>query len=301
MAAASGLAVATLFGFLGGLYWVLDLFSHFRVQIFQLCLVLLGIALWRRKHKLTVFLVVLTCLNYSVVLPFYFGKSAAPSGGTVTRVMLMNLNASNGNTKQVLAAIDLAKPDLLLLEEVTPKWIHELSRLDSVYPYRIADARDDCFGIMLLSKIPLSHTNTVEIGATGVPSILATVHLPQGEISFIGTHPVPPVSVEYARRRDRQLDALARCVQEQSRPVLLVGDLNASPWSAHFRKLLKKTDVKNSMKGFGFQPSWPVKYRFLRIPIDQLLCSSRIAVQHRGIGPDVGSDHLPVIVDFSLR
>ena len=34
-----GLAVATLLGFLGRLHWMFDLFSHFRVQYMQICLV----------------------------------------------------------------------------------------------------------------------------------------------------------------------------------------------------------------------------------------------------------------------
>lgn len=294
------MALVTAFGFLGRLYWVLELFSHFRVQYFQICLVLIGIALWRRKNKQAAVLALLACLNYAFVLPFYFGKPVLPNSPT-SRIMLMNINASNGNTTQVLAAIFKMKPDLLLLEEVTPKWAIELAALNADYPYCIAESREDCFGIMLLSKFPLSHTNVVHVGGADVPSILATAHLTQGEILVIGTHPLPPISANYSKHRNDQLAALPQLIQEQKGPALLVGDLNVSPWSPYFTRLLKGSGLKNSMKGFGFQPSWPSKVSFLRIPIDHILHTPEIVIHHRFVGADIGSDHLPVIVDFSLR
>ena len=294
--AGAGLAVATLLGFLGRLFWVFDLFSHFRVQYFQAFLVLIGISIWRRKNRqLTVF-ALLACLNYAFVLPLYFGKPPAATE-LPARAMLMNLNASNGNTEQVLNAVNAADPDLFLCVEVTPKWAAELSQLD--YPYRVEKPQKDCFGIMLLSKYPLSRTNVVLLGSAGVPSITADVHLPQGDISLIGTHPLPPFNGEYSNDRNDQLAALPQLVREQKYPVLLIGDLNVSPWSSHFVRLLKDSGLKNSMKHFGFQPSWPSQNRFLRIPIDHMLHSPEILIHRRVVGSDVGSDHFPVWIDFS--
>jgi endonuclease/exonuclease/phosphatase (EEP) superfamily protein YafD len=213
----------------------------------------------------------------------------------------MNLNASNGNTERVQSAIRVADPDLLLLVEVTPKWAQNLSCLSPAYPYRVEQPQEGFFGIVLLSKYPLSRTNVLFIGSAGVPSITADVHLPQGEISLIGTHPLPPFNREYSKHRNNQLAALPELVSKQKNPVLLIGDLNASPWSAHFVRLLKDSGLKDSMNGFGFQPSWPSQNRFLRIPIDHMLHSPEILIHRRAVGGDVGSDHLPVIVDFSIR
>jgi len=292
-----GLAGATIAGFFGQLFWVFDLFSHFRVQLFQLCLVLIGIAIWRRRNRQRVLWILLACLNYAFVLPLYLGKPP-PAAKQPVRVMLINLNASNGNTEQVLKAINTANPDLLLLEEVTPKWAHELSGLD--YPYRVSKVRNDPFGIMLLSRYPLSCTPVVVIGTAGVPSVVATVYLPQSEILFIGTHPMPPISSEFSKNRNQQLAELSKLIAQQEKPVLLIGDLNTSPWSPHFTRLLKESDLKNSMKHFGFQPSWPTGNRFLRIPLDHMLHSPEILIHNRIVGSDVGSDHLPLIVDFSV-
>jgi len=38
----------------------------------------------------------------------------------------------------------------------------------------------------------------------------------------------------------------------------------------------------------------------LRIPLDNCLVSEEVAVAGRRVGPDIGSDHLPLVVDFAL-
>lgn len=295
-----GILTVSLFGYLGRFHWFLDLFSHFRVQYLQLCLIPFVIALWMRRNKRAVALVLLVCLNYTFVLPLYFGKPD-PTNGKLIRAMLMNINAANGNTDQVLEAIKRAAPDILLLEEVTPKWAHELEALHATYPYRIAEPQDGCFGIILLSKVPLEHGEIVEIGTAGLPSIIVEAHFPQGVISVIGTHPLPPTGANYSKQRNAQLAALPQYVKEQKYPVLLIGDLNTTPWSPYFRALEKESGLKNSMQGFGHQPSWPSGNAFLRIPIDHMLHSDKIIIHNRMIGQKIGSDHLPVIVDFTLQ
>lgn len=294
-----GLAIATFLGFFGRLFWLFDLFAHFRVQYMQICLILIGIALWQRRNKRAVALILLACLNYAFVLPLYFGKPA-PATEKPIRAMLMNLNAGNGNTEQVLEAIRNADPDILLLEEVTPKWAHELAVLETNFPYRVAEPQEGCFGIMLLGKVPLERGKVVEIGDAGVPSITADAYLPQGTISIIATHPLPPINADYSRHRNHQLAALPDLVKTQGHPVLLMGDLNTSPWSPFFSKLIRETELENSMKGFGFQPSWPANIPFLRIPLDHMLHSPEIKIRNRMVGGNVGSDHFPVMVDFSI-
>jgi endonuclease/exonuclease/phosphatase (EEP) superfamily protein YafD len=295
-----GISTVTLFGFLGRFYWFFDLFSHFSVQYLQLCLVPFGIALWARRNKRAVALVMLVCLNYIFVLPLYFGKPA-PTKEKPVRAMLLNINAGNGNTEQVLEMIGKANPDILLLEEVTPKWASELEGLNSTYPYRIAEPQTNCFGIMLLSKYPLEHGQVVQIGTAGLPSIIAEAYLPGGVVSIIGTHPLPPVGAERSKERNAQLAELPSIVMEQKYPVLLIGDLNVTPFSYWFRHLLSESGLKNSMQGFGHQPSWPSGQFFLRIPLDHMLHSPEIIIHNRMIGGDVGSDHFPVIVDFTVE
>lgn len=293
-----GLAGASVLGLLGRIWWGFDLLSHFRVQYFQLALVALFVTLWRRQPRRAIAWIVLAGFNYAFVLPFYFGSPPSSTRPPV-RALLLNLGAGNDEADRVLNAIRSADPDFMVLEEVTPAWAHALVELQQEYPHQLADVRADCFGIMLLSKYPFEGALR-ELGEAGVPSLVVEMRLPDGVVTVIGTHPLPPISREYAVQRDGQLAALADVAADQTHPVLLIGDLNASSWSAAFRDLLANSGLENSMRHFGFQPSWPAASYFVRIPIDHVLHSPSIRIHQRVVGGAVGSDHFPVIVDFAL-
>jgi endonuclease/exonuclease/phosphatase (EEP) superfamily protein YafD len=79
-----------------------------------------------------------------------------------------------------------------------------------------------------------------------------------------------------------------------------MGDLNATPWSRPFHRFVGRSGLCDSRAGFGVQASFPAASALLRIPIDHVLVSCVIGVRNRRIGRDVGSDHLPVIVDLVL-
>jgi endonuclease/exonuclease/phosphatase (EEP) superfamily protein YafD len=96
------------------------------------------------------------------------------------------------------------------------------------------------------------------------------------------------------------LASLTPLVQRLGAPVLLLGDLNASPWSYPFRRLLEGSGLRDGSLGRGFQPTWPTGLWPLLIPLDHSLHSAGIGIQDRIVGPAVGSDHYPVIVDFTV-
>jgi endonuclease/exonuclease/phosphatase (EEP) superfamily protein YafD len=68
-----------------------------------------------------------------------------------------------------------------------------------------------------------------------------------------------------------------------------------------FRDFLATTGLKDSRVGFGWQPTWPTGSMSLRIPIDHVLVEPDLVVLERQVGPDIGSDHLPVRVRLKRR
>lgn len=100
--------------------------------------------------------------------------------------------------------------------------------------------------------------------------------------------------------RNEQLEELVKTV-DTTTPTILIGDLNTSCWGSSFKRLLKNSKLKNSSKGFGFQPTWPAGTPILFTAIDHMLHSDNIVIVDRRIGKNVGSDHLPLIVDFVVE
>jgi endonuclease/exonuclease/phosphatase (EEP) superfamily protein YafD len=80
--------------------------------------------------------------------------------------------------------------------------------------------------------------------------------------------------------------------------VIVMGDLNATPWSQPFRRLVARSGLCDSRAGFGIAASYPADSTVLRIPIDHVLITCSIGVADRRVERDIGSDHRPVIVDL---
>ena len=100
--------------------------------------------------------------------------------------------------------------------------------------------------------------------------------------------------------RNDQLDAVAQYVATVTGPKILMGDLNTSPWSHCFGRLLSRAKLVDSSRGRGVEATWPTNLIWLRIPIDFCLVSEGIAVKDKQVGTDIGSDHFPLIVDVAL-
>ncbi len=296
-------AFGTLAGFFGQFAWWLDLCVHFRVQYF-LFLAILGVILWiMRRIKTAIACGLLALINLAIIAPFYLTSpdQASPVSPTY-RAMLVNVNTEQGDPVKVRQCIQEHDPDFIVMEEISDRWAKELEALRQKYPYRTVETREDNFGIALFSKHPFLQSDIVHLGEAGVPSVYGTVSLRGGtSLSIIGTHPLPPRDREYTHRRNDQLAQLPAFLHHVKGPVLLLGDLNATPWSYSFRKLLREASLQDSSRGRGIHPTWPTFIPVLWIPIDHCLHNAEVVIADRKVGKGVGSDHYPLVVDFAIK
>jgi endonuclease/exonuclease/phosphatase (EEP) superfamily protein YafD len=188
----------------------------------------------------------------------------------------------------------------VLLLEVDEAWKRALGELADVYPQQHVVARDDHFGLALLSRIPWDRIETLQTGDAELPTVVAEWPLDEsGRLTFIGSHPLPPGSRVMAKMRNEQLRELAALAKQTSGPVILAGDLNVTSFSPYFRDLLRDSGLWDSRQGRGIQATWgPMP--LLEIAIDHCLLSREFAVRHRYVGPHLGSDHRPVTIDVCL-
>ena len=172
----------------------------------------------------------------------------------------------------------------------------------------ISSPRYDSFGIGMLvrndaQQLVIDDSQCIDItqGRAKVPVILARLNWHGQPLSLMSLHTLPPRSRSYAQARDTQLFEAANWVNEQQDPVLLIGDLNATPWSGGLRRFFANTKMRNSQQGFGIQASWPADGGPIgKIPIDHCLVSEQFIVTDRHLGNSCGSDHLPLFVTVQL-
>ena len=299
---AGGLAgLATLAGFLGAHWWFLDLFSHFRVQYLVILSVTAATLFICRQSARGAMFAALAFLNASVIAPYYVsaGIRDRPDGRNAhLKALMLNANTYGGDPVRVAALIDEQTPDIIVLAEVDHRWLASLRQTLAPYHYRVLALRSDNFGIALLSKVPLTAPNLLHHGAQGVPSVEGTIHWQGEAITVLGTHPVPPYNAKMAQMRDQQLLTLGMRIRGLPKAILL-GDLNATPWSFGYQLLATASGMTNCRLGRGLQPSWPSQVWPLRISIDHCLATESVRVTKKWIGPDVGSDHFPLFIEIS--
>ena len=154
------------------------------------------------------------------------------------RVFLANVLTRNQQHDQIIAQIRAANPDVIAILELSSVLEASLQgEFSSTHEYFVSESQDDGnFGIGLWSRYPLSHARVFHLNAPILPSIEADIELRSGTIHVMATHPLPPVGTRNFGHRNQHLALLAQRVQKQrqvepTHPVILLGDLNLTPWS----------------------------------------------------------------------
>ncbi|HSI07367.1 MAG TPA: endonuclease/exonuclease/phosphatase family protein [Rariglobus sp.] len=299
LAGAFGLCLLTLSGFAGERHWLLEITTHFRPHYAGGLLVFAAIYACARRFRMAAAFAAFALLNIAVLLPRFDSRPPVPADAPSLKLLLANVHTDNRDYAALLELISREQPDIIALLEVNDTWLDAVARLEKTHPYFRKVSRSDNFGIALYSRIPLGAIRTAYLSAAEIPSIQATVTLGTNRsIRILATHPLPPGDAGNVILRDQQLAAIAGWSTGSTSPALVIGDLNCTPWSPAFRRLLADGSLQDT--GRGITPTWPVKPWFLRIPLDHCLTSPSILTKEHRVGPDIGSDHFPVIVTVAL-
>lgn len=301
---AAALALVSVAAFGGRWVWWLDVLANFRAQ-YVVSLAVLGLIIMMSKWRKSGYAVLGAALvNLVAVLPLYVGSPAeARVEASSVRVMSFNLLSTNEDYSDVVEYIESIDPDIVLLHEASRPW--EVAVSSAGLDYEVVRARSDdlIFGTLVLVRG--GGVTAVSHGfAAAAPRAVSLSYTPPGwdaQLSVLGTHPLAPSDAERADLRDAQLDFAGKWASDQTGAYLVVGDFNATPWSYPFRRLMTTPGLHNSQNGFGLQPSFPTSSNLLlRVPIDHLVYSSSLEVVDRDLGPSLGSDHFPLVVDLQL-
>lgn len=302
---AVALMVVTVAAFFGRLFWAFDIMANFRPQQMVALLVLGAVLMMGRWRRIGTATLVAAGLNLMVVLPLFVGSPGqSDPARPVVRVMTFNLFSQNEQYAEVVGFIQQRQPDLVFLHEASLPWELAVEALGG--SYRIVRPRSDdlIFGTLVLVRGQLLQWESHGF-ATEEARAVELTFVPDGwdsPVSALSSHPLAPTDSVRARIRDEQMKFATEWAKNQGGAFLVAGDLNATPWSWVFRRLEGSTDLRNSGLGFGIQATYPTTGNpLLRVPIDHVLHSSALGVRDRVLGPAMGSDHLPVVVDLELR
>jgi endonuclease/exonuclease/phosphatase (EEP) superfamily protein YafD len=270
--------------------WIVDLGAHWQWLYLSGLLVAGGMATWVHKGWASAFLVVpVVWLSVAPQAPVTTEKDQ------IFSVASANVNLDNQKPEHLIQWIAQEQPDVLILLEVSPAYAEGLKALTG-YPYRHMVPEESPFGMALLSRSPMSNAVTI-LNTESIGRIEAEISWNGHLISVVAYHPMPPIATRYHSIRNTELAQMATRLSDENRPALLVGDLNATPWSSAFHGL----EALGVKRATGLRPTWPSAGQgWFGIPIDHVLVTKQWRVIEYHLGSDVGSDHLPVVTLLSL-
>ena len=315
--AAGGAAIATILGFAGSLWWVFELFEHPRPQYCLILVSALVVGGISRRVWSFIWCVPLV-LNLALIVPLFFTSAQSsylqPVSGipnSTLRLLYANLDHQNQDTSRAIQYIEAQNVDLVFLQEVTSRWMTKLQSALCRYRVFTSFPRENSTGMAML--VPIAPSKSVEIVATqiielppnsGQPLLETTIRWGGREVVILGLSIIRPRNSGTSAFQEVEFDAAAkwslRQQQEKGREVVVIGDFNSTPWSGRFRSFLQESDLRNSQRGFGLQPTWPASLpSVLMIAIDHCLHSKSMKTINYATGLNIGSDHLPLLVSIA--
>jgi endonuclease/exonuclease/phosphatase (EEP) superfamily protein YafD len=295
-------AAGTLASFLGSQWWVLECLAHFRPHWAVVSLLVVAYSLTIRRPL--VGLIGLACLMANVVplAPYLFARSGEHGLSRTVRVMNANLHGDDAVLPRLRALLAKEQPDILLLTEVPPGLSSSPTSLFPEYPHTVFDRRG-AFEVVVLSRWTL---NQVHLDRRLVQLPILSAELcdpanPNACLTLVGLHGARPFG-RTVRWRDTQLDRAAQvAAARKDQPVLLMGDLNLTPWSPVFARLRDTGNLRDGSIARGLTTTWNAHFLWLGVLIHHILINQKIAVLESRVAEDIGSDHRPVVADLAFR
>jgi len=290
-------ALLSLGSFFSKHHLYFDLLSHFRVQYIVLLLPAFLVAIAAKKTlAVLVISIALAVHGYVVTMSILPVTPKNDTEFTELTVLSSNLLSRNTHYQAQLDIIEKENPDIIALQEYSPRWDIVLSsQLSNNYPHSITEPIASNFGIAIYSKHPITD-GAVEIFSTeSFPAISADIQIGESTVRVMTVHPPPPVNKYTYSNRNQYMERIALEPEAQDGTVFVLGDFQATPWTSHFTDMLEEGSLRNASAGFGFNPTWPTGKIIKQIPIDHILVNSKINVDHFETIHLEGSDHRNVL------
>lgn len=316
----AGLAIIfTTLSLAGRKWWVFALMEHPRVQYSLILVIALFVSLFTLKKRINIWTILCSIAlssNLILIFPLFIppnltSTQALNTSPQTIRVIHATLDSKQPDATKAIEYLNKQKTDILFLLEVTPQSLIQLKK--GLTNYRLIAAQPKYISHGIAWFVAQQQTKPIEPKRFGFislpkdnnrPLLRARISYNDREITLLCFHVISPRNAKTVAYQEIEFDALAKWsqrIQNGKQDLVVIGDFNSTPWYGLFRKLVSQSGLINSQRGFGIQTTWhSVLPPILRIPIDHCLHSKSLTTIRRFTGSDIGSDHLPLFVEFKL-
>ena len=293
--------LATTLGFFGSTWWPLDMLSDWRLILaVVLAAAALAAGFGYSRISSIVFLVA-AIVNAVLIAPMWLNDQAQLTSNDRVRIISLDVGSTPDARESVIEWINMSEGDIVLLANAGGNWRQYLEGENA--PYRVVTDDPGLTGgtlVLARSGIPV----TIEDGPNvlGAVAVIVTVPLGDQKVTIVGVSFERPVNSSAYSERIDEFTAINARMGRNTSPTVIIGNLEAARWSHAFSVIAN--GMNNSEDGFGYMatfPSYtvPLVSEYAGTPVDHALYVGPITVSHRRVGPDVGTDHRPLLIDLS--
>lgn len=179
---------------------------------------------------------VVLAVGVAVQAPLFLSDDDPPDHPLT--VLTANIALGAGNAGQLADLVRHERVDILAVQEITPDSAERIARstIAGDLPHSYVRPAKLAYGTALYSRHPLSAAT--ELTGFGLKALTAAVDVPgRDELQVFAVHPIPPTHVDdWAEELDRIRSVLGSVAPD--RPVIALGDFNATVDHPQFRRLL---------------------------------------------------------------
>lgn len=279
-------------GFLAPRFPELELVNHFRPFILAASIPVLAAAWFAGGGRLRAAAGLLVGLTLALtLLPIAYRAPSRPEAPVDLKVVTLNLFVGNRDVESAARFLEEERADVVLLQEADRMHAALFARLRATYPH--AYCPDRACSVALVSRRPWLEAGKEDVPPRRPLLVWARFEARGRPVRVIGIHMPYPFEPQ---RQAEHTDWLVAYLRRQAEPLVLAGDLNLTPFSWKFTRIVREAALETHLLA-GF--SWPAHRYAPVVLLDHVLTSPGFATVAARVGPALGSDHRPVIVELA--
>lgn len=297
----------TVLAWLSPLHALFELMANLRMQLLEGALVLLVVATVARWRDVAIAAGLVVLVQTFYLFPYWTAEADPITAAATGEVMQYNIYFGNTNYDAIAEAINGSGADVVSIQELTNTQWHELGPRLTEYPHRVAVPVSDEIGelgggMALLSRNPATEVAVDSPANSTDRPILAVNTTVAGEpVTVIGLHPhASRFRSAKVELRDEQLEAVVDTAEAVGGPVIVMTDMNITPFSSTYKRFLDDTGWRDPHEVAGWKATWPWFAGPLGTPIDHVFISNDVGLHRFTTGASNGSDHRSLTATVSI-